>query len=238
MLWYSLVAFIPMLLFSSLLNVFSDLNPSIYSPNSSPHGIPYANWIAEWWKWWLGTPTGEHPGEGTYTPSKCTLHQHGPVWFMPDITGDTNPNVVRACTIPVGKSILLPLSMGESDKTDPCTSRLDLGPDLDSRIRDCATKNRESVIFNEITVDGVNILNFKELYRATTDFFNVTIPKNPTIIFGPLEPGTYKAMADGYLLFLKPFSVGNHIVKYDLNEKLRDSPHINHRNVTYLITIK
>ena len=28
----------------------------IFSIDSSPHGIPYSEWVAKWWIWWAGIP--------------------------------------------------------------------------------------------------------------------------------------------------------------------------------------
>ncbi|GEM_PF-2999411 len=46
-----------------------------------------------------------------------------------------------------------------------------------------------------------------------TDFFNVTYPSNPVDVFGPgLKPGTYRAIAEGYVLFLHDLPMGKHII--------------------------
>ena len=95
--------------------VYADnLNPGIYSNNSTPFGVPYGEWMSNWWQWNMEIPAN-HPRDN-YSPEKCTVNQSGPVWFLPDIlTGKEE----RTCTIPTGKAILVPLLTGEwhNDRT-------------------------------------------------------------------------------------------------------------------------
>jgi hypothetical protein len=42
--------------------------------------------------------------------------------------------------------------------------------------------------------------------NALTRFFNITIPEDN------IKPGTYKAVAHGYFVFLKPLSAGQHTI--------------------------
>jgi hypothetical protein len=55
-------------------------------------------------------------------------------------------------------------------------------------------------------LDGKKIENL-ETYRTATDFFNITHVKDN--IFD-VPAGTYRGVADGFFVFLKPLSVGNH----------------------------
>jgi hypothetical protein len=56
------------------------------------------------------------------------------------------------------------------------------------------------------TLDGQKIENL-DSYRTATDFFNITYVKDN--IFD-VPAGTYRGVADGFFVFLKPLSVGNH----------------------------
>jgi hypothetical protein len=58
-----------------------NMNPGIYSKDSSPFGVPYQEWLKRWWQWNMGFPSAEHP-RLHYTPSRCTMNQNGPVWFL------------------------------------------------------------------------------------------------------------------------------------------------------------
>ena len=94
------------LLLSSATQVQGDtLNKGIYSPQSKPFGVDYKDWTAEWWQWNMGIPKALHPRDN-YSAEKCSIHQEGPVWFLPDsLTGKED----RTCSIPFGKAILVPL---------------------------------------------------------------------------------------------------------------------------------
>jgi hypothetical protein len=169
-------------------------NSAVYSKDSTPFGVPYKDWITRWWQWNVGIPTSQHPRDN-YTTEKCTVNQNGSVWFIPDIlTGKEE----RTCTIPEGKAILVPLLTGECD-----TSESPSGSDAD--LRQCSTAGDEYGAISA-TLDGQKIENL-DSYRTATDFFNISMVKNN--IFD-IPAGTYRGVADGFFVFLKPLSVGNH----------------------------
>lgn len=178
-----------------ILSAYAQGNSStVYSKESAPFGVPYKDWIARWWQWDVGIPTSQHPRDN-YTAEKCTVNQNGSVWFLPDIlTGKEK----RPCTIPEGKAIMVPLLTGECDTSDPASQS-------DADIRQCSTAGDEYGAISA-TLDGQKIENL-DSYRTATDFFNITIPKDN--IFD-IPAGTYRAAADGFFVFLKPLSVGDH----------------------------
>ena len=61
------------------------------------------------------------------------------------------------------------------------------------------------------------------MYRAKSDFFNVTIPEDATLAIEGVKPGTYgPALTEGYFLFLKPLSLGPHTIEYEFEESLKE----------------
>jgi hypothetical protein len=171
-----------------------DNNSAVYPKDSAPFGVPYKDWIARWWQWNVGIPSSQHPRDN-YTAEKCTVNQNGSVWFIPDIlTGKEE----RTCTIPEGKAILVPLITGECD-----TSESPSGSDAD--LRQCSTAGDEYGAISA-TLDGQKIENL-DSYRTATDFFNLSYINDN--IFD-VAAGTFRGVADGFFLFLKPSSVGNH----------------------------
>ena len=58
------------------------------------------------------------------------------------------------------------------------------------------------------TIDGIQVKNLQS-YRTKSEFFNITIPVD-NIYEAPA--GKFKAMADGYFVFLEPMKRGNHDV--------------------------
>ena len=171
-----------------------DNNSAVYSKDSTPFGVPYKDWITRWWQWDVGIPSSQHPRDH-YTAEKCTVNQKGSVWFLPDIlTGKEE----RPCTIPEGKAILVPLLTGMCDSSEsPSQSDADL--------RQCSTAGDEYSAISA-TLDGQKIENL-DSYRTATNFFNITYVKDN--IFDT-SAGTYRGVADGFFVFLKPLSAGNH----------------------------
>ena len=96
------------------------------------------------------------------------------------------------------QAILVPLITGECD-----TSESPSQSDADSR--QCSTAGDEYGAISA-TLDGQKIENL-DSYRTATDFFNITYVKDN--IFD-VAAGTYRGIADGFFVFLKPLSVGNH----------------------------
>lgn len=75
----------------------------------------------------------------------------------------------------------------------------------DDDLRRCSTAGDEYGAISAV-LDGEKMENL-ESYRTTTDFFNITYVKD-NIFDVPV--GTYRGIADGFFVFLKPLSVGSH----------------------------
>ena len=201
-------------------------SPDIFSTDSVPYGIHYADWLARAWQWSVGIPSNIHPFHN-YTPDKCTIHQSGPVWFLPAVP-EGKGTVTQSCTVPAGKAIAFDIESGECDfgvreiKTDQA-------------LVSCAGKgNLPQYITLQASIDGVPIPNLKQ-FRVQSNFFNLTIPPNNIY---EADPGTYKAISSGYFIILKPLSSGEHIVKYadQINNPLERQ--YNHaKSVTYNLHI-
>jgi hypothetical protein len=170
------------------------INPGVYSQNSAPFGTPYKDWIARWWNWDMSIPVSEHPRDA-YSEEKCAINQKGPVWFLADQLGGREE---RTCTIPAGKAVLIPLLTGECDYGIPEVKN-------DENLRRCAMAGDEHGTI-EAVVDGVKIKNLEQ-YRTQSGFFNITIPQD-NIFQAP--PGNFRAMADGFFVFLEPMPPGKH----------------------------
>jgi hypothetical protein len=185
------------LISSSILLVKADsINPGVFSKDSIPYGIPYGEWLAKWWQWTFSIPTAQHPRDA-YTPEKCTLNQKGPVWFLADQLGGQEE---RTCTIPAGKAIFIPLLVGECDYSMPDVKS-------DEALRRCAMAGNEYGVI-EATVDGIKLKNLEQ-YRTQSGFFNITIPEDN--IYNS-RAGTFRALTDGFFVFLEPLTPGKHDV--------------------------
>ena len=188
----------------------------IFPSNSTLHGIPYKEWAAKWWIWWTGIPNDMHPVQKYPDAERCSVLQSGPVWYMPSaISGQGLMNY--QCNIPQGKDIMFDLSGTE------CENGGVEGSMTDEELKVCAF-NIDTPLNNiEMSVDGTRINVTKLGAPLKTDFFNVTYPENPLTIWGPVKPGTYRALSEGYYLFLHDLPPGKHMVKYSVVDILKGS---------------
>jgi hypothetical protein len=186
--------------FSLTTSVKADnMNPGLYAKDSRPFGISYENWINKWWQWNMGIPSAEHPRDH-YTPSRCTVNQSGPVWFLADLLSGKQE---RTCTIPAGKAILVPLLTGncDADSTTPNAPASESDPNLIQ----CAKAGNEYGAISS-SLDGRNLQKLDQ-YRTLTGFFNLTVPKDN--VFNN-RPGTWRSVNDGFFVFLEPLPSGKH----------------------------
>jgi hypothetical protein len=200
--------------------------PTFFRKGSSPYGIPYSEWPRIWWQYWVGIPNDEHPSV-SYDPTKCSVHQKGPVWFLPDVVARGNNPVTHvdfSCEIPKGKAIYFPLStascwLGNPEFKD-VVNKFSPDPQVNAQLNTCVISPQDNTQIVYVRVDG-QTLNTADIDRATTDFFNMTVPENPvTSIFDFGPPGTSKARADGYFLFLPPLSEGRHQIEFKAVDQL------------------
>ena len=170
----------------------------LFQPDSKPYGLPYANWTAAWWQWAYSIPKDVNPSYDE-TGKYCAEGQSGLVWFL---TGTYKHPVDRYCTIPDGRAILF------TSLNSECSFAEFPNLKTEEQLRQCAKQMQDSVIQLEASVNGIP-LNGLEKYRIQSPLFNFTLPENN--ILG-LSPQTTQAVSDGNWVFLKPLSVGNHII--------------------------
>lgn len=174
----------------------NNINTSVFSPDSAPYGISYADWTAKWWQWVLSIPNENSPARDS-TGKYCAIKQGGPVWFLAGTVGGV---AQRTCVIPSGLAILLPiLNHGGTLADEP-------GIKSAKELLLFAIKEMDIISNLEVEVDGVK-LNELMRYRVSSPIFEVVLPESN--LFGG-TPGPTKGAADGYWLFLKPLSAGKH----------------------------
>jgi hypothetical protein len=198
----------------------SNSSDLIYSKNEKPYGISYSEWIGRWWQWHVSIPnkineqdsanllTLAHPREA-YSAEKCAWNQIDKnVWFLPDGRNlglsEANTPEIRKCTVPQGKALLVQIygggcSYGEGLKTD-------------QELKDCVDIGLDTVEFTA-KIDGVEVMNSKNRddYLPAPYSYDLTYTQDNLY---DVPAGTYKAMAGGYFLFVKPLSVGDHKIEF------------------------
>jgi hypothetical protein len=86
------------------------------------------------------------------------------------------------------------------------SNKLAPNPESDQALRTCAISPQDFT-HAVVRVDGIDI-DPTMLDRATTNFYNVTVPSNAVkslFDFGP--PGTSRGRADSYVVFLPPLTI-------------------------------
>lgn len=179
----------------------SSIEGEFFTTDSTPYSLTYGEWTARWWQWAYSTPRDVHPAydvSGKY----CAEDQSGPVWFL---AGTYEHPAERYCTIPAGKAILLPILNSECSYAEfPALNN-------EEELRQCAEQMQESVVHLEASFDGVPISGLEQ-YRVQSPLFNFTLGQN-NILELPANTTT-QAISDGNWLFLKPLSVGEHIIYF------------------------
>jgi hypothetical protein len=194
------------LLFSFVMLPVAGSNPvNIFPPGSNPYGLPYDKHIENFWKWTLGIPAKDNPINDP-TGEKCAtgqLNTNSSVFYLAFNNGGVSE---RTCKVPVGKGLFIPVMQVElSDKDTPGATVEEL--------KLSAKTDQDSVNSLYLKI-GDKEYNFEDLrkYRTDTDGFDVDYADNG--IFGIVEGGPTKAVADGYYIMTDPLQKGNYTIHY------------------------
>jgi hypothetical protein len=194
-----------------LLLIPDQSNLGIFSPGSSPYGKKYSEWAEEWIKWSLSIPKSSTPITDE-TGKNCAKSQFGPVWFL---AGTFGTSVKRKCHIPFSKAIFFPIIEKECSYAEE-GSQLKTETDLCKR----ATSLMDIVIDMKVLIDGNVVENLKK-YRARSSVFDLVFPEDN--IYG-VKAGTTRSVTDGYWLFVKPLSEGNHVIHFMASAAIPEGP--------------
>ena len=205
--YFVIVSFLFMLLlFSATLSpVLGSNSVNIFPPGSKPYGLTFAEHQKNFWKWILEIPANESPLNDR-TGEKCANGQsntNSSVFYLSFNNGGISE---RTCKVPVGKGLLIPVMQVEwSDKEAPGASVEEL--------HKSAKKDQDSVNSLYLKI-GDKEYKYKDLikYRTQTDVFEVVFPDNG--IFGVIEGGVSKVVADGFYIITEPLTKGNYSVHF------------------------
>jgi hypothetical protein len=194
------------LLFSFvLLPVAGSTSVDIFPPGSKPYGIPYAEHIKNFWKWTLDIPGKDNPINDP-TGEKCAtgqLNTNSSVFYLAFNNGGVSE---RTCKVPAGKGLFIPVMQVEfSDKEAPGATIEELS---------LSAKTDQDSVNSLYLKIGDKEYNYEDLlkYRTHTDGFELDFADNG--IFGVIEGGPSKAVADGYYIMTEPIQKGNYTVHY------------------------
>jgi hypothetical protein len=200
------ISVLSMLLISLTISPVAGLNSlNIIPPSEKPYGLTYEQHIKNFWKWSLGIPAKDNPINDP-TGEKCASGQvnaSSPVFYLPYNNGGFSQ---RTCKVPAGKALLIPLMMGESSgKEFPKASIQDLNRS--------ASADQDSVNSLYLKI-GDKVYNYQDLlkYKRLTSVFDVTFPDKG--IFGVLQGGPTKAIADGFYVITEPLAKGTYFIHF------------------------
>lgn len=207
----SLVALLALALVGSPVALAQEATPAAspaaadlaYPPDAEVEGATLAEWHGRWEQWFLSFPLPVHPGLDE-TGERCATGQHGPVFFL---ASSIVPefDVARACTMPAGPALFVPLvSVGCSTVEPPPFFGRD-----EAELRACAASFLDGggAIPQRLTVDGVDVP--LEGYRTQTPLRRVALPPDNFLEAPPTVAGV---VSDGYGVLLAPPPVGAHTV--------------------------
>ena len=214
-----------MLLFVFLFPKIYALNISSYTfpVESKPYGLTFEEWASKWWQWAYNQPKGSNPLVDDNRGSLCKNGQDNEnVWYLAG-TLINNSEVVRYCTVPLGKAILFPISVAECS-----ASKSNWWNNLFSNITEqlwkvCNAKMiKQNVTYDDQTMNPVFVKSSK--------IFKLVLPPNNV---KDVEPGEKEAVNKGYWLMIEPPTTGKH----NITSFAVDS-HNFRSNVTYYLTVK
>jgi hypothetical protein len=236
------------IIFSVILSIFSvsyslnvhsyAIQPDdlLYPVDSNPFGRQVKEWLADWWKFNLAISAKDHPyfvdpttgKDNTKNSSKCFIGEDKGknVLFLgaPPVE-DKFP--VRTCDVPAGKAIFLPIESSQCDYGIE-------GINNENDLRSCAKAGNEGVAA-VIRLDGVKSDYQVEKNRVMTDLFNITMNNK---LFANYS-GIFPSLSEGYSLFLKPLTAGDHKLSYAVSVVNPLDPTNDYsQNATYNLIVK
>ncbi len=173
----------------------------VQNPDELVQGVTAREWITEWWKWFV--EENQHP------------QMIEPIFFArskPMIAGDKEQldayyNISRETPILI--SIDKWISFGF------------VGLTSDEKMINIAKERLDTLSRMFVTIDRQSLVSSPEsqlITRIMTPIFKVNLKEdilNPELGGKKIRKGKYKAVADGYWLFLRPNSldIGNHVIE-------------------------
>ncbi len=179
-----------------------NVNPRVLPPHSKPYGKTYGEWTASWWQWAISIPVPVHP---LFDAGGCDTGQSGPVWFLGGAF--TGTATVRECTVPEGKSILIPIANVECSTVEPPPF---FGGN-EEELRACAKSFMDTATITSFIVDGKALGKFDK-YRVQSPVYSFDAPAD-NVLFIP-GPVSGLSVSDGVWILLAPLSEGHHTIHF------------------------
>ena len=191
----------------------------LFSQTERPFGKSFGDWSNKWWSWLMSMPmdrtamsdsTGELCGE---------MQSDNNVFYLAG--AKPQDNVVRHCKVPFGKALLFVDGNECNHGEYPVIKNQDI-----KALEFCAIDGNRlgKAGYLNATLDGVPL---RFITNVTSGPFVVNVTDG--FVFSFEEKGSWNALANSNVLFLKPLPKGNHELKLDV---LHQSPG---NNIPYII---
>ncbi len=202
-----LLIFVIAVVNSGSLSLAQDVGQTYYLKSDKPFGSPYGEWIINYWNWWANLPEKISPISHNYS---CFVHDDGKSVYLVDVL-TIGHDIKYSCEIPSNRSIFVPIVTTEYDN-----GLADYRKANDAKLIGDATKDNDGATF-KFSLDGQEIpQKTLEDLRTSSPYWNITIvPDNQFSGPGGEPPGTWRAIAEGYYIILKPLNPGNHTINYE-----------------------
>lgn len=172
----------------------------LFGPRSNPYGISYPQWTVRWWRWLLSLPKGSNPALDT-SGRYSKINQHDPnVWFLAGTFGGI---VERICTIPSGRSILMPVINYQCSYAEEPSITTTRGLKFKCKKEIDDIKDAKFMIDESIQID-------LSRYRIRSPIFSINLKDNNAL---DLQSCSTKMTSDGFWVFLKPLAKGRHKIR-------------------------
>jgi hypothetical protein len=176
--------------------------PVVLPPTATVAGVSQADYAVRWWQWANRSRRGVRPYQDP-TGALCGLHQSGEVWFLAGTDG--TDDVVRHCTMPVGKYLFFPvitmIHMNTPKVPVSCAQAIA-----------SVAENNDHLGQAEVRIDGLRVRNIARHRQRTPECFDA-FPDAPYLERKGDQPKDYfPAASDGYWLMVEPLTPGPHTV--------------------------
>jgi len=168
-------------------------------------GLSLAEWSARSWQWFFSFPQQVNAFSDE-TGARCGYGQFGPVFFL----AGAERSVERACVVPAGVHLLVPLLGSECSTVEPPPF---FGRD-ETELRHCATEAvdtaeaAQDMATMRVAVDGQSVGDLSA-HRTVTPRFPLWLPE--ANLLGSSQQ-VADSVADGYLVLLSPLAEGEQVV--------------------------
>ena len=219
-----ITSFLLFLVFFALTGLNTIYGIEFFSKDEKPFGVPYDVWISKEWNWDFSMNKDQvEPKAGG-----CLVNRSDSMVMLMGSADVVSPPL-QVCKISSKQGIMIPMWIAWCDTSEHKDY-------TDKQLTKCARDEYNlGNIASQVKVDGVPIANLNVRmslvpgsgaldYKINspltnvTEFyskgFNISIPPNTHKAY--TVPGTWRAGSQGWWVFLKPLSVGEHTIYYNV----------------------